>query len=62
VWSEDRTTSIERCLRALNDLELRGVPTTREVAMEILASEGFRSGQYSTKFLDETPLAAIGVG
>jgi acetyl-CoA carboxylase biotin carboxylase subunit len=62
VWSEDRTTSIERCLRALSDLELRGVPTTREVAMEILASEGFRSGQYSTKFLDETPLAAIGVG
>jgi len=62
VWSEDRTTSIERCLRALSDLELRGVPTTREVAMEILDSEGFRSGQYSTNFLDETPLAAIGYG
>jgi acetyl-CoA carboxylase biotin carboxylase subunit len=62
VWSEDRPTSIERCLRALGELELRGVPTTREVAMEILASGEFRSGRYSTKFLDETPLAAIGVG
>jgi hypothetical protein len=38
------------------------VPTTREVAMEILDSGEFRSGRYSTKFLDETPLAAIGVG
>ncbi len=62
VWSEDRKTSIERSLRALSDLELRGVPTTREVAMEILASEVFRSGKYSTNFLDETPLSAIGVG
>jgi acetyl-CoA carboxylase, biotin carboxylase subunit len=62
VWAEDRPTSIERCLRALHELELRGVPTTREVAIEILASQEFRSGRYSTTFLDETPLAAIGVG
>jgi acetyl-CoA carboxylase, biotin carboxylase subunit len=61
VWDEDRATAIERCLRALRELELRGVPTTREVAMEILASEEFRSGRYSTRFLDETPLSAIGV-
>jgi acetyl/propionyl-CoA carboxylase alpha subunit len=61
VLAEDRPTSIERCLRALGELELRGVPTTREVAMEILDSEEFRSGRYSTRFLDETPLAAIGV-
>ena len=61
VWDEDRATSIERSLRALRELELRGVPTTREVAMEILASDEFRSGRYSTNFLDETPLSAIGV-
>jgi acetyl-CoA carboxylase biotin carboxylase subunit len=60
VWDEDRATSIERCLRALSELELRGVPTTREVAMEILASDAFRTGRYSTSFLDETPLAAVG--
>ena len=62
VWDEDRPSAIERSLRALSELELRGVPTTREAALEILASETFRSGRYSTSFLDETRLAAVGAG
>ncbi|MDX6370610.1 MAG: acetyl-CoA carboxylase, biotin carboxylase subunit [Gaiellaceae bacterium] len=60
VWDEDRTAAIERALRALSELEIRGLPTTREAAMEILASDTFRSGRYSTSFLDETTLAAVG--
>jgi acetyl-CoA carboxylase, biotin carboxylase subunit len=60
VWDEDRAATIERTLRALGELELRGVATTREVAIEILESDEFRSGRYSTSFLDETPLAAVG--
>jgi biotin carboxylase len=36
-----------------------GVPTTREIALEILDSEEFRSGDYSTSFLDEVRLAAL---
>jgi biotin carboxylase len=44
----------------LSELEIRGLPTTREAATEILDSETFRSGQYSTSFLDETTLAAVG--
>jgi biotin carboxylase len=59
VWDEDRETAIERCLRALGELELRGVPTTRELAIEIVGSDRFRSGQYSTSFLEEIPLAAV---
>ena len=62
VWDENRTAAIERCLRALGELELRGIATTRELAMEILPSEEFRSGRYSTSFLEETALAAVGVG
>jgi acetyl-CoA carboxylase biotin carboxylase subunit len=62
VWDEDRASAIERSLRALSELELRGVPTTREAALEILASDTFRSGRYSTSFLDETRLAAVGAG
>jgi acetyl-CoA carboxylase, biotin carboxylase subunit len=62
VWDEDRASAIERSLRALSELELRGVPTTREAALEILASDAFRSGRYSTSFLDETRLAAVGAG
>jgi acetyl-CoA carboxylase, biotin carboxylase subunit len=59
VWDEDRPAAIERCLRALGELELRGVPTTQEVAREILGSEVFRSGRYSTSFLEETRLSAV---
>jgi acetyl-CoA carboxylase biotin carboxylase subunit len=60
VWDENRPAAIERCRRALGELELRGVPTTREAAIEIVSSEAFRSGRYSTSFLEETPLAAVG--
>jgi acetyl-CoA carboxylase biotin carboxylase subunit len=60
VWDEDRATAIERCLRALGELEVRGVPTTREAAIEILGSDEFRSGSYSTSFLEEAQLEAVG--
>ena len=60
VWDEDRGSAIERSLRALGELELRGVATTREAALEILSSDAFRSGEYSTSFLDETRLSAVG--
>ena len=53
VWDETRAASIARALRALGELDIRGVPTTRDVAREILASEEFRSGAYSTSFLEE---------
>ncbi len=59
VWDEDRDSAIERSLCALGELELRGVPTTREAALEILASDAFRSGRYSTSFLDDTRLSAV---
>jgi acetyl-CoA carboxylase biotin carboxylase subunit len=60
VWDEDRDSTIERSLRALGEFELRGVSTTREAALEILASDAFRSGQYSTSFLEDTHLSAVG--
>lgn len=53
VRDETRQAAIERARRALRELEVRGVPTTREVALEILESEEFRSGEYSTSFLEE---------
>jgi acetyl-CoA carboxylase, biotin carboxylase subunit len=60
VWDEDRPCAIERCVRALTELELRGVPTTRDALLEIVTSDPFRSGKYSTRFLEETTLAAVG--
>ena len=62
VWDETRPLAIERSLRALGELDIRGIPTTRDVAREILDSDEFRSGQYSTSFLEETQLAAVGAG
>ena len=45
VWDVDRPAAIERALRALRELEVGGVPTTREAALEILDSPTFRSGR-----------------
>jgi acetyl-CoA carboxylase biotin carboxylase subunit len=62
AWDENRPAAIERSLRALRELEIRGVPTTAAVAAEIIASSAFRSGAYSTGFLDEAELTALGAG
>jgi acetyl-CoA carboxylase, biotin carboxylase subunit len=53
VWDETREHAIARALRALSELEVRGVPTTRDVAMDVLRSDEFASGRYSTSFLSE---------
>jgi acetyl-CoA carboxylase biotin carboxylase subunit len=59
VRDESRHAAIERARRVLQELEVRGVPTTREIAIEILGSDEFRSGEYSTSFLDEVDLLAL---
>jgi acetyl/propionyl-CoA carboxylase alpha subunit len=53
VWDEDRPLAIARALRALAELEVEGIPTTRDLALDILRSEAFASGRYSTSYLAE---------
>jgi acetyl-CoA carboxylase, biotin carboxylase subunit len=53
VWAEDRPAAIRRGRRALTEFELEGVPTTRGLAMEILDSEPFTTGRYTTAFIAE---------
>jgi acetyl-CoA carboxylase, biotin carboxylase subunit len=53
VWAEDRGAAIARAVRALEELEVEGIPTTRAVALDILRSPEFASGVYSTRFIDE---------
>jgi acetyl-CoA carboxylase, biotin carboxylase subunit len=55
VWDENRPAAIARALRALGELRVTGIPTTRELAIRILRSEQFASGRYSTSFLEEEP-------
>jgi len=53
VLDEDRPAAIARAVRALEELEVEGIPTTRELAVDVLRSDGFAAGDYSTGYLDE---------
>ena len=53
VWDETRPAALARARRALSELEVEGIPTTRELALDVLASEPFRSGEYSTSTLGD---------
>jgi acetyl/propionyl-CoA carboxylase alpha subunit len=53
VRDDTRAAAIDRARRVLAEFEIAGVPTTRDVALDILDSPEFRSGEYSTSFLEE---------
>jgi acetyl-CoA carboxylase biotin carboxylase subunit len=57
VWDESRPEAIARALRALGELQLDGIPTTRALAIDVLRSEGFATGRYSTDYLAEAASA-----
>jgi acetyl-CoA carboxylase, biotin carboxylase subunit len=61
IWDEDRPAAIARAERALGELVVGGIPTTRDAAAAILRSEQFGSGRYSTSFLEETGARLIAV-
>ena len=53
VWDSDRPAAIARGLRALGELEIEGIATTRDFARDVLQSDEFRSGEYTTSYVDE---------
>ena len=53
VWDLDRPSAIARGLRALGELEVEGIATTRDFARSVLQSDAFTSGEYTTSYLDE---------
>ncbi len=53
VRDDTRDAAITRALWALRELEIDGIPTTRELAVDILDSREFRGGDYSTSYLAE---------
>jgi acetyl-CoA carboxylase biotin carboxylase subunit len=53
VWDETRTAAIARAIRALTELEIVGIPTTREAGLDVLGSREFGRGEYSTSTLEE---------
>ena len=61
VWDTDRPAAIARAERALRETVIEGVPTTRDLALEVLASEPFRTGDYSTSTLELLRAAEVAV-
>ena len=57
VWAEDRPGALGRARRALTEFQLEGVPTTRDLAVDILESQPFITGHYTTAFLSEAGAA-----
>ncbi len=53
VWDDSRPAAIDRALRALRELEIEGIPTTRDLAVDVLGSRAFSSGEYSLATLSE---------
>jgi acetyl-CoA carboxylase, biotin carboxylase subunit len=59
VWDGDRPAAIARAHRALEEMVIEGVQTTRELALAILRSEEFRSGAYSTSTVSELNMVSV---
>jgi acetyl-CoA carboxylase biotin carboxylase subunit len=53
VSDDTRDAAIARAQRALRELVIEGIPTTRELALDVLASPEFRGGDYSTSTLSD---------
>jgi acetyl-CoA carboxylase biotin carboxylase subunit len=53
IWDDTRAAAIARAIRALTELEIEGIPTTRELALDVLGSREFGRGEYSTSTLEE---------
>jgi acetyl-CoA carboxylase biotin carboxylase subunit len=53
VADDTRAAAITRARRALGELAVEGIPTTRDLALDVLDSREFRSGAYSTSTLAE---------
>jgi acetyl-CoA carboxylase biotin carboxylase subunit len=53
VWDDTRDAAIARTERALGELAIEGIPTTRDLALDVLTSPEFRSGDYSTSTLGD---------
>ncbi|HYG57910.1 MAG TPA: acetyl-CoA carboxylase biotin carboxylase subunit [Symbiobacteriaceae bacterium] len=52
VWGESREDAIEKMERALGEFRVDGIKTTIPVHQRILNSQDFRSGRFSTEWLE----------
>ncbi|MCC7023107.1 MAG: acetyl-CoA carboxylase biotin carboxylase subunit [Thermomicrobiales bacterium] len=55
AWGRDRAEATARMRRALAELEVEGVPTTRDFHLRVLEHPAWSEGRVSTTFLDAHP-------
>jgi acetyl-CoA/propionyl-CoA carboxylase biotin carboxyl carrier protein len=53
VWAEDRESARRRMLRALDELEIEGIPTTVPFHRWVLQTEEFRTGAIHTRWVEQ---------
>ena len=53
TWGQTRATAIQRMERALSEYDVAGVETTIRFCRFVMQHEAFRSGRFSTHFVDE---------
>jgi len=59
VWGRDRREALSRLDRALADFEVAGVATTIPLFRALIRHPEFAAGNYDTRFLERTGLAAL---
>ena len=55
AWAPTHDEATRRMDRALREFRIRGVTTNLAFLEALIAHPGFRSGDYTTRFIDETP-------
>jgi len=53
AWGRDREQAIQRMLRALREYEILGIHSTIPFLIRVLEHPAFRSGKFTTKFIEE---------
>jgi acetyl-CoA carboxylase, biotin carboxylase subunit len=53
VHGENRQEALARCVRALQEFTIEGIPTTIEFAIHLLHHEGVRRGEYHTGYIEK---------
>ncbi|MGC8852545.1 MAG: acetyl-CoA carboxylase biotin carboxylase subunit, partial [Hydrogenobacter sp.] len=55
VWAPTWETAVDRMRAALETYEISGVKTTIPLLINIMKEKDFRSGKFTTKYLEEHP-------
>jgi acetyl-CoA carboxylase, biotin carboxylase subunit len=52
VWAESREAALARLARALGELEIGGIKTTKSLHQALVADSGVKAGQFHTRWLE----------